>query len=243
MDAALAASALFMGLTGSLHCASMCGPAFGAIAARSAPGGFSGTTLSMHAGRLLSYSAAGALVASSTSALGTLQAAGPLLRPVWTLIHVAAIALGLALVWKGRAPRWLTRRLTSDSRQITAPANAHVIRIFTRLPPSGRAGMAGMCWAGIPCGLLQSALLVAALSSGPLGGATVMSTFAIASGVGLWAGPYLWARIGTAPGDERWTRLAARLAGARLVVSSGFALWHGLGAILAQICGVPGSGT
>ena len=110
MDAALAASALFMGLTGSLHCASMCGPAFGATAARSAPGGLAGTTLSMHAGRLLSYSAAGALVASSTSALGTLQAAGPLLRPVWTLIHVAAIALGLALVWKGRAiPRWLAR--------------------------------------------------------------------------------------------------------------------------------------
>ena len=83
-----------------------------------------------------------------------------------------------------------------------------------RLPPSGRAGLLGMCWAGIPCGLLQSALLVAALASGPAQGAAVMSTFALASGVGLWAGPYLWSRLGTAPGDERWTRLTARLAGA-----------------------------
>jgi hypothetical protein len=39
--------------------------------------------------------------------------------------------------------------------------------------------------------------------------------------------------------DERWTRLAARLSGTLLVASSGFALWHGLGAIVAQICGVP----
>ena len=54
MDLALAASALFMGLTGSLHCASMCGPAFGAIAARSGGTQFVGATMSLHAGRLLS---------------------------------------------------------------------------------------------------------------------------------------------------------------------------------------------
>jgi uncharacterized protein len=236
MDAALAASALFMGLTGSLHCASMCGPAFGAIATRSGPARFSRATMSMHAGRLLSYAAAGALVASSISALGTLQAAGPLLRPIWTLIHVAAIALGLSLVGRARAPRWLNR----DSRQIARMADTRVVRVFTRLPPSGRAGIAGMCWAGIPCGLLQSALLVAALASGPIAGATVMSTFAVASGFGLWAVPHLWSRVGAAPDDARWTRLATRLAGALLVISSGYALWHGLGTLLAQICGTPG---
>jgi sulfite exporter TauE/SafE len=235
MDSALAASALFMGLTGSLHCASMCGPAFGAIATRSGRGSITGPVLSVHAGRLLSYAAAGALVASSVSALGTLQTAGPLLRPVWTLVHVAAIALGLWLVWTARAPRWLTR----DNRQVAAMANGQVVRVFTRLPASGRAGMAGLCWAGIPCGLLQSALLVAALASGPVQGATVMATFAIASSFGLWAGPYLWSRIGAAPKEERWTRLTARLAGALLATSSGFALWHGLGSILAQICGGP----
>jgi uncharacterized protein len=239
MDAALAASALFMGLTGSLHCASMCGPAFGAIARSSAPGRVSRATMSMHAGRLISYAAAGALVASSVAALGTLQAAGPLLRPVWTLLHVAAVAWGLSLVWRARAPQWPTR----GRWQAAAAGNGHVVRVFMRLPPSGRAGFAGMCWAGIPCGLLQSALLVAALASGPVGGAAVMSTFALASGLGLWAGPWLWSRLGTAPGDERWTRLAARLAGALLVVSSGFALWHGLGAVIAQICSMPGSGS
>jgi sulfite exporter TauE/SafE len=235
MDTALAASALFMGLTGSLHCASMCGPAFGAIATHAGPVRASRATMSMHAGRLLSYATAGALVSSSVSALGTLQSAAPLLRPFWTLIHVAAIALGLFLVWKAHAPRWFAR----DRRQIAGMANARVVRVFTRLPPSGRAGIVGMCWAGIPCGLLQSALLVAALASGPIEGATVMSTFALSSGFGLWAGPYLWLRLGVAPGDERWTRLAARLAGALLAVSSGFALWHGLGTLIAQICSLP----
>jgi hypothetical protein len=34
--------------------------------------------------------------------------------------------------------------------------------------------------------------------------------------------------------------MAARLSGLLLAASSGFAMWHGLGAIVAQICGVPG---
>ncbi len=236
MDTALAASALFMGLTGSLHCASMCGPAFGAIATRSGAARLSPEMVSVHAGRLLSYAVAGALVASGVSALGTLQTAGPFLRPVWTLIHVAAIVFGLALVWRARMPRWLAR----DNRPLAASPQPQVVRVFMRLPASGRAGVMGMCWAGIPCGLLQSALLVAALASGPAQGAAVMSIFALASGVGLWAGPYLWSRLGTAPGDERWTRLTTRLAGGLLAASSGFALWHGLGAVIAQICGAPG---
>jgi sulfite exporter TauE/SafE len=236
MDTALAASALFMGLTGSLHCASMCGPAFAAIATPSAAGRLSRETMSVHAGRLLSYAAAGALVASSVSALGTLQTAGPILRPVWTLIHVAAVVFGLSLVWRARMPHWLAR----DGRLLAGASQTRVVRVFTRLPPSGRAGALGLCWAGIPCGLLQSALLVAALASGPAQGAAVMATFALASGFGLWAGPYLWSRLGTAPGDERWTRLTARLAGGLLAASSGFALWHGLASVIAQICGVPG---
>jgi len=234
MDTALAASALFMGLTGSLHCASMCGPAFGAIATPSGSGRRTREAMSVHAGRLLSYTAAGALAASSVAALGTLQTAAPVLRPVWTLIHVAAVVFGLALVWRARMPHWLAR----DGRLLAGPSQARVIRVFTRLPPSGRAGVLGLCWAGIPCGLLQSALLVAALASGPAQGAAVMAVFALASGFGLWAGPYLWSRLGTAPGDERWTRLTARLAGGLLAVSSGFALWHGLGAVIAQICSV-----
>jgi sulfite exporter TauE/SafE len=237
MDAALTASALFMGLTGSLHCTTMCGPAFGAIAARSGGTRFAGATMSLHAGRLLGYAIAGALVASSVAALGTLQAAGPLLRPLWTLVHVAAIALGLTLVWTARVPRWLSR----DIGRAAIPDDARVVRFFRRMPASGRAGLTGMCWAGIPCGLLQSALLVAALASGPVAGATVMSTFALASGFGLWAGPRLWSTMRSTSGDERWTRLSARLSGTLLAASSGFALWHGLGAIVAQICGVPPS--
>jgi len=235
MDAALTASALLMGLTGSLHCATMCGPAFGAIAARSGGTLFAGATMSLHAGRLLGYAVAGALMASSVAALGTLQAAGPLLRPLWILVHVAAIALGLALIGTARVPRWLRR----DIVRAAGADDARVVRVFRRMPASGQAALAGMCWAGIPCGLLQSALLVAALASGPVAGAAVMSTFALASGFGLWAGPHLWSRMRSTSGDERWTRLAARLSGTLLAMSSGFALWHGLGAIVAQICGVP----
>jgi uncharacterized protein len=237
MDTALVASALFMGLTGSLHCASMCGPAFAAIVARSGPGRFLPATVSVHAGRLISYAGAGALVASSVSALGTLQAAGPLLRPIWALIHVAAIALGLILLWTAQAPRWVAR----GRARLAAPTDPRVVRIFPRMPASGRTGLVGMCWAAMPCGLLQSALLVAALASGPVAGATVMSAFAVASGFGLWAGPYLWSRMRSTSDERKWTRLAARLSGGLLVASSGFALWHGLGAVVAQICAGAGA--
>ena len=203
--------------------------------ARSPPGRVARASLARrsrsHAGRLFSYAVAGALVASSVAALGTLQAAGPLLRPLWALVHVAAIALGLTLIWTAQVPRWLSR----DIGQAAIPGDARVVRVLRRMPASGQAGLAGLCWAGIPCGLLQSALLVAALASGPVAGATVMSTFAVASGFGLWAGPHLWSRMRSASGDQRWTRLAARLSGTLLVASSGFALWHGLGAIVARV--------
>ena len=146
MDAALAASALFMGLTGSLHCASMCGPAFGAIASRSGGARIAGATMSVHAGRLLSYAVAGALVASSVAALGTLQAAGPLLRPLWTLVHVAAIALGLTLIWTARVPRWLSR----DIGRAAVPDDARVVRVFRRMPLRGRRDWRGCAGPAFP---------------------------------------------------------------------------------------------
>jgi uncharacterized protein len=232
MDTVLATSALVMGLTGSLHCTAMCGPVFGALAASPAKGAIPTALMSVHAGRLIGYAAAGALVATSASALGTLEAAGPLLRPAWTLIHVGATVLGLWLLWNGRVPRWLS----SESPPRAEGADGQVVRVFRKLPASGRAGAAGLCWPGIPCGLLQSALLVAALASGPLQGAAVMGTFALASGAGLWAGPRLWSRLRAGNDNSRWTRLSARFAGALLATSSLFALWHGLGSLLEEIC-------
>lgn len=229
MDSALAASAFLMGLAGTPHCTAMCGAACGALAP--ARPGQPGTSrrLALHAGRLVSYSMAGALVAASVASLA-LVAQARMLQPVWTLFHVAAIAFGLWLLCKARTPAWLgaaparLERLTGSSP----------LRFVRRLPPSGRVGLAGLGWAALPCGLLQSALVVAALASSPLAGALVMAAFATASAIGLWLGPTVWSflhRRGHDAGAGAGS-VSIRLAGVLLAGSSLFALWHGLGAAI-----------
>jgi hypothetical protein len=229
MDGALVVTALLMGLAGGPHCAAMCGSACNAVAGRG--GALSRPMLALHAGRVVGYAAAGALVAGSVSSLGAFETAAPMLRPLWGMVHVGAIALGVWLLWAGTAPRWLAL----PGPRLAALAEARPIRIVRTLPAPARAGLAGVCWAIVPCGLLQSALLVAALASGPAPGAAVMAAFALASTAGLWLAQGFWLGLHRAGDGRRFAALSVRLAGALLIGSSGFALWHGLGAAL---CGV-----
>ena len=166
-----------------------------------------------------------------------LQGAAPILRPLWTMVHVAAFALGVWLAWTARAPAWLS----GANPRVAAWVDAKPIRIVRRLPATGRAGLVGSCWAAMPCGLLQSALLVAALASGPWSGAMVMAAFASASALGLWLAPQLWSRLRGHGAGARAAAWSVRLAGVLLAVSSLFALWHGLGAAIEQaLCVVAG---
>jgi uncharacterized protein len=238
MDSALFLSALLMGLTGGPHCAAMCGAAHGAIARQGGAAQAGRALAAMQLGRLASYALAGALVAASVSWFATLGTAAPLLRPLWTMLHVAAIALGLWLLWAGHAPAWLGQW----SRQATPAAGVQPLRFFPRVPAAPRAGLIGLCWAGIPCGLLQSALIVAALASGPWQGAGVMAGFALASSLSLYVVPRLWWRFGARSGALAGESvLPVRLAGGLLAGASLFALAHGLGSAIAQALCLPGA--
>jgi len=228
MDTALIAAALLMGIAGAPHCAAMCGAAFSVVAP---PQGARRPLLAAHLGRIIGYATAGAVVAASVNNLGTLEAAGPMLRPFWTLVQVAAFALGLRLAWSATAPAWF-----SNARpRLASLAQARPVRVFRALPAPARAGVAGACWVAIPCGLLQSALLVSALASSPLAGAGVMAAFAATSATGLWLAPQLWLRLRRGGNGERLATWSVRLSGVLLAGSAAFALWHGLGAAL---CGV-----
>lgn len=262
MDLALIASALMMGLAGGPHCAAMCGAAYAGIARQGgAAAGAGGTMaagattaagamhamLALHLGRLASYTAAGALVAASVAGLSSLGAAAPVLKPAWTLLHVGAAALGLWLLATGRAPAWLAGAGRHGSRLLEASAQASTaarpLRFVARIPATARAGAIGACWGAMPCGLLQSALIVAALASGPLPGAAVMAVFALGSALSLWLAPVLWLRLQRQPlgrsGAAARSTLAVRLAGALLVVASAFALSHGLRAAIDQALCLP----
>lgn len=215
MDAALIGSTALLGLAGTPHCAAMCGAPCAAAVGR---GGWA-PSLAFQLARMASYAAGGAVVASSVGALATLAQALGGLRPVWTLVQLAALALGLWLLATARQPAWLAR----VGR--VPPAVGGDGRRHTR--GSLRAAAAGSLWLAWPCGLLQSALLVASLTQGAVAGAAAMAAFALTSAAGLVLTPWIWQQLGRsgAAFAERW---AVRAAGALLAAAALWALGHGL---------------
>ena len=218
MQTALAATALLMGLAGGPHCVAMCGAACAGIG-RSVTGQRSGALWVFQIGRLIGYSALGALAAASIQGLGWLSVHSAALRPVWTLFHVAAALLGLMLLWQARQPVWLEQSARTVWQRVQA-TTSH-FKGGAALAP---VGLLGVLWALLPCGLLYSALLVAAMTGSAAQGAGVMALFALGSGVSLMAGPWLWLRLrGHHAGG--W---AIRIAGLALLASPVRALWMGL---------------
>ena len=225
----LAATALLMGLAGGPHCVAMCGAACAGLG-RTQAGQSTRALWVFQAGRLFGYSALGGLAAASMQGLGWLSVYSAALRPVWTLFHVAAALLGLMLVWQARQPIWhenSARRVWQGVRSVTGTSNGN-----TGLAP---IGLMGILWALLPCGLLYSALLVAAMTSSAAQGAGVMALFALGSGVSLMAGPWLWLRM-RGQGSGQW---AIRIAGLALLASSVWALWMGLVHNTAPWCITP----
>ena len=222
MDLTLFLTALLMGLAGGPHCLAMCGAACAGIG-RTRPGRSTRALWVFQAGRLIGYSTLGGLAAASMQGLGWLSVHSAALRPLWTLFHVAAGLLGLMLLWQARQPVWLehsARTVWRAVRSITGNMNGGAA-----LAP---IGLLGVLWALLPCGLLYSAVLVAAMTGSATKGAGAMALFALGSSVSLMAGPWLWLRLrgnGSGEGSGQW---AVRIAGLALLASSVWALWMGL---------------
>jgi sulfite exporter TauE/SafE len=84
-----------------------------------------------------------------------------------------------------------------------------------------------------PCGLLQSALVVAALADSAWSGAATMGVFAMATAPSLGLAPWLWGRLAGSGGgarvlSARVNGLAVRAAGGLLAAASVWALGHDL---------------
>ena len=225
MQSSLAITALMMGILGGPHCIAMCGAACAGLG-QAAGERRAQALLAFQFGRLVGYALLGAVAAASVQGLGWLTTQSAALRPAWTLLHLAALALGLLLLFQARQPVWLD----SAARGLWA-------RIRTFNARWGRAApwVVGGLWALMPCGLLYSALMVAALTSRPWDGAMTMALFALGSSISLWAGPWLFLRLQTL-GDGSW---GMRLAGFALAAVSGWALWMGLVHDQAPWCVTP----
>ncbi|MCW5636865.1 MAG: sulfite exporter TauE/SafE family protein [Rubrivivax sp.] len=252
MEAAIVASTFMLGLAGAPHCTAMCAAPCAALVGRD---GGAGAQVAFHLARIAGYAAAGAVAAAGVGTLGVLAALAPALRPLWVVVHAGFLALGLWLLWRGRQPAFLARfgrrgalapaavaggvqpamlqpsMAGAGWQPMSAPASA-------ARPPGGatvRAGVAGARWFAWPCGLLQSALLVAALASTAAGGALAMAAFAAASSLGLLFAPALWSRLGRA-GTGRAEQWALRAAGALMAAMSGWALTSGIWHRVAEFC-------
>ncbi|OWQ46904.1 hypothetical protein CDL60_10875 [Roseateles noduli] len=274
LSLALTGTAFVMGAAGSLHCAAMCVAPCAAVTAGRRRG-----IAAFQIGRMLGYATGGAVVAASVGGLLRWESTTGALRPLWLMVHLAALAMGAFLLWRAAPPRWVLRLWTTRApAAVGIPVAAlgagqgavALSRARTASAVDGAgagsalvalAGLAGLAWLAWPCGLLQSALTVAALAEGPWQGAGVMAAFALGSSPGLLAGPWLLARLGRVgrlgrrggpgwrtggAGDGRGAagaagasgvRIATRLSGAMLAAGSLWALGHGLWAQIRAFCG------
>ena len=214
MQSSLAVTAVLMGLAGGPHCVAMCGAACAGLAQAAGPRQRQSLT-AFQVGRLIGYSLLGAVAAAGMQALGWLTVQSAVLRPVWSLLHVTAMLLGVLLMLTARQPAWLDQ----SARRLWQRVRAFHDRRARTAP-----WILGLLWAFMPCGLLYSALMLAALTGAPTEGALTMALFALGSSVSLWAGPWLWLRLQTL-GDGAW---GMRLAGAALFSVSAWGLWMGL---------------
>lgn len=214
MQTSLALTALGMGLLGGPHCVAMCGAACAGIGRAAGDRGTPALWL-FQGGRVAGYALLGAVAAATMQGVGWLTIQSAAVRPLWSLLHVAAAMVGLALLISARQPIWMEQ----GARKVWGHARGW-IGGHARSAPAAL----GFVWALMPCGLLYSALLVAALSGDPAGGALVMAGFALGSGLSMMAGPWLWLRL-RGGGSGQW---GVRLAGAALLLMSSWALWMGL---------------
>jgi len=228
MDAtALIATASLMGLAGSPHCAAMCSAPCAAIGSRCGNLQRRERRAGFAIGRVLGYAAGGAVAAGGVAGLQALADAAPALRMLWVLLQLAVLGLGVMLIATGRPPAiWRAVGMPAAAARPDAQG-------WQRMAAPLRSGAAGGLWLLWPCGLLQSALLVAALAGTPAQGATAMAGFAITSSLGLWLPAWLWQRLPAGWATAAW---AWRGAGVALVAGAVWALGHGIWRSLPWLC-------
>jgi sulfite exporter TauE/SafE len=171
-------AAFLAGLAGSVHCLAMCGGLSGALVLRVRRQGASAWrtlthTVTYQLGRLTSYSLAGALgacVIGMAPALLELQALGLVLRALAGLVLIGA-AIGVLSKWRPLA----------RIEQLGGRLWRHITPLTRKIPSDRISGsfLLGLLWGWLPCGMVYSMVLVAALSGAPAKGAATMLCFGL----------------------------------------------------------------
>ena len=217
-----------MGLVGGPHCLAMCAaPCHAVIQGHGQAvqlhaqvvqplAVWNWSAVQFHAGRLMGYGLLGAVAALAMEQVAWFSDRTSVLHPVWVLMHLAILAWGLLMLFQAQQPAWLERA----GRRVWG-------KVQPVLALRGGALLAGMAWACMPCGLLYSAVLVAALSGAAWSGAASMVSFALGGALWLMAAPYAWRWFSGRVSRFR-SEWGTRAAGLMLVLVSLWALWMDL---------------
>jgi sulfite exporter TauE/SafE len=169
-------TAFAAGVLGSTHCVAMCGGIATAFGTSQAGRARRWLTLLHQLGRIASYGTIGALAGAVGSASGQAFA-----LPGWSdvlrlaaAIVIVLIGLDIALGSRARV-RWMRAPERAGARlwKHIAP----LARAAQPLHPALRALTLGLLWGWVPCGLVYSVLVAAAVAGDAASGATTMLAF------------------------------------------------------------------
>lgn len=216
--------ALFLvGLLGGTHCVGMCGGIVGALS-MGAPARWS-MLFAYNAGRILSYSAAGAIAGAMGAASLGLEGQVPARLILYFFANLMLIALGFYLLGVTRALAF-TERIGQNLWRVLQP----LTKRFLPARSVGQAFPLGLLWGWLPCGLVYSAL-ASSLSAGSAGrGALMMLAFGLGTLPNLLLAGILLARL-----NEFVRRPAVRLFSGLLVLGFGLYGLFGLLRLLGWI--------
>ena len=217
IDIGVLLTAFFAGLLGSGHCFGMCGGIAAGLGslpvagkkARGRNGFEGGSAVLFNLGRIISYTALGAVSA------WILSNAGEALNvPRWSMLLRLLTAVMILLIGIQFLFRW---QLLSGIERVGARVWRHVLPLAVRasnMPGGTGRLLLGLCWGLLPCGLVYSVLLTAGSMGDPVSGAMVMAAFGVGTmpsmlGMSL-AAPALSAFL-----NDQWTR---RLIGIALIL-------------------------
>jgi sulfite exporter TauE/SafE len=215
----LLGAAATLGFAGSVHCLGMCGGIAAAAGARLGDGSGPGAVprgAAFNAGRIASYAALGALVGAVAGALLGQFPVRPFAITFRLLAALLMLAMGLSLL-SGRDLLSLERLGGRVWRRLR-PLAGRVLG----LPGVLRFAVLGMLWGFLPCGLVYSALALAAVAGSGSAGAAAMLAF----GVGTLPSMLAVTLAGTAV-TRRFAGTRTRMAAGALMIA--FAAWTALG--------------
>ena len=224
---ALELGVMFMlGLVSSLHCVQMCGPIVlsYSVALESLRKGTSNSPiapllqnhLAYNSGRILTYSALGALAGIAGGAMS-------LVGRVAGISHVLAIVAGALMIVVGIFMLGAIPASLLANRLFRIPSS--FLRRVGRLlsaPGSGNRFLLGLALGFLPCGLIYAALLKAMATGSALTGAVTMLAFGLGTAGALLALGFFSTAI-----RMRLNRWGSQLAAVGVTVMGLLLIWRG----------------